>query len=269
MLNPGKSLCVLYSALVALLLAAPFAAADTVTHTLNIPGVAQAIAINPVSNKIYIPNGIGANQLAIIDGATEAVTTVPTGTNPEAVTLNPTTNKIYVANQFSNNISVVDGATNTVTATIPVGLFPTALAVNAVTNRIYVVNFNADTVSVINGASNTVVATVPTGHIPDGIAINPISNKVYVIEHGGRQGIWEIVFPPVQPSILLSAATLQSDGSFRFDMGGAAGQLCEIWVSTNLMDWLFLTNLVLTNGQFQFVDPAVANRPYRFYHAVP
>src|SRR5438270_701169 len=103
MLNPGKSLCVLSSALVALLvLAAPVATADTVTHTLNISGVAQAIAINPVSNKIYIPNGIGDNQLAIIDGATEAVTAVNVGNTPEAVALNATTNKIYVANQFSN-----------------------------------------------------------------------------------------------------------------------------------------------------------------------
>src|SRR5438128_326349 len=117
-------------------------------------------------------------------------------------------------------------------------------------------NYQARVTRIVGGFSNPIDAEI-------------ISNKVYVIEHGGRQGIWEIVFPPVQPSILLSAATLQSDGSFRFDMGGAAGQLCEIWVCTNLMDWLFLTNLVLTNGQFQFVDPAVANRPYRFYHAVP
>src|SRR5438477_9942714 len=148
MLNPGKSTCAV--AVVVCLLLCSFAAADTVTHTLNIPGIAQAIAINPVTNKIYIPNGIGDNQLAIIDGATEAVTTVPAGTNPKAVALNPTTNKIYVANEFSNTVTVVDGTTNTVTATIAVGLFPTALAVNAVTNRIYVVNFNADTVSVID-----------------------------------------------------------------------------------------------------------------------
>src|SRR5207253_2644264 len=132
-------------------------------------------------NKIYIPNGIGNNQLAIIDGATEAVTTVPTGTNPEAVTLNPTTNKIYVANQFSNNISVVDGATNTVTATIPVGLFPTALAVNPVTNKIYVVNQSSGNVSIINGATNTVSKTVSTGSAPTDLAVNPVTSKIYVL----------------------------------------------------------------------------------------
>src|SRR5437870_7225599 len=122
MLNPGKSP---YAVVVAvfLLLICSSAAAETFSHTFNISGDAQAIAINPVTNKIYIPNGISANQLAVIDGATEAVSMVPTGTNPGAVALNPTTNKIYVANQFSNTISVVDGATNTVTATIPVGLF--------------------------------------------------------------------------------------------------------------------------------------------------
>src|SRR5438552_902323 len=152
MLNPGKSTCAV--AVVVCLLLCSFAAADAVTHTLNIPGIAQAIAINPVTNKIYIPNGIGDNQLVIIDGATEAVTTVPAGTNPEAVALNPTTNKIYVANEFSDTVTVVDGVTKA-TNTIAVGSFPTAVALNPVTNKIYVVNFNANTVSVINGANNT------------------------------------------------------------------------------------------------------------------
>src|SRR2546423_4610022 len=110
--NPGKSPCAVVSLVALSLLFCSSTAAETFSHTFNIPGVAQAVAINEVTNKIYIPNSNG-NQLAVIDGSTEAVTTVNVGNTPVAVAVNPETNKIYVANQFSNSISVVDGAINT------------------------------------------------------------------------------------------------------------------------------------------------------------
>ena len=59
----------------------------------------------------------------MIDGATNATTTVAAGTNPYAVAVNPVTNKIYVANDGSNNVTVIDGATNA-TTTVTAGTQP-------------------------------------------------------------------------------------------------------------------------------------------------
>src|SRR6266851_7931944 len=50
------------------------------------------VAVNPVTNKIYVANFNSAN-VTVIDGATNATTTVGAGTNPVAAAVNPVTNK--------------------------------------------------------------------------------------------------------------------------------------------------------------------------------
>ena len=77
------------------------------------------MAVNPVTNKIYVAN-YSSNNITVIDGATNATTTVSSGNGPVAVAVNPVTNKIYVANYCSDNVTVIDGATNT-TATVSAG----------------------------------------------------------------------------------------------------------------------------------------------------
>ena len=73
---------------------------------------------------------------------------------------------------------------------------------------------------------------------------------------------------------LLGTPTFQPDGSILLsstDVGG--GQLTpadlanlQVQVSTNLVDWLTLSNaLVLTNGAIQLQDAGATNSPMRFY----
>jgi YVTN family beta-propeller protein len=141
-----------------------------------------AVAVNPVTNKVYVPN-YSSGTVTVIDGATHNTATVPVGSQPYAVAVNPVTNKVYVANLGSGTVTVIDGATNN-TATVPVGSTPIAAAVNPVTNKVYVANYNDDTVTVIDGASNTTVA-VPVGSNPEAVAVNPVTNKVYVANISG------------------------------------------------------------------------------------
>jgi hypothetical protein len=49
-------------------------------------------------------------------------------------------------------------------------------------------------------------------------------------------------------------------------LNGFANQSCQIQVSSNLIDWTGLTNLILTNGTAQFYD--TDNASARFYRAV-
>jgi YVTN family beta-propeller protein len=46
-----------------------------------------ALAVNPITNKIYVTNELN-NQVTVIDGATNAVSTVSTGMFPLAVAVN-------------------------------------------------------------------------------------------------------------------------------------------------------------------------------------
>ena len=143
------------------------------------------VAVNPVTNKIYVANN-SSNNVTVIDGATNATTTVAAGETPWAVAVNPVTNKIYVANYLgSNNVTVIDGATNATTTVAAGGSslcrgrepgdkqdlrrqqwqrqrdghrrrdechehggrreLPEAVAVNPITNKIYVANYCAAT----------------------------------------------------------------------------------------------------------------------------
>lgn len=51
----------------------------------------------PVTTKIYVAN-TGSTTVTMMDGATNATTTVSAGTEPVGLAVNPATNRIYVAN---------------------------------------------------------------------------------------------------------------------------------------------------------------------------
>jgi YVTN family beta-propeller protein len=137
----------------------------------------MAVAVNPVTNKIYVASFYRDN-VTVIDGATNDTVLVPTGDYPIAVAVNPVTNRIYVANENSNNVTVIDGATNDTTS-VPAAGQPVGVAVNPATNRIYVASRSSNTVTVIDGATND-TALVPLRYASTGVAVNPVTNKIYV-----------------------------------------------------------------------------------------
>ncbi len=63
--------------------------------------------MNPVTNKIYVPNAgpvSGNFYISVIDGATNFITTLSAGNQPVSVAVNPVTNQIYITNQEGNNV---------------------------------------------------------------------------------------------------------------------------------------------------------------------
>jgi len=154
---------------------------DTATGNITVGVTPFAIAVNPVTNKIYVANS-GSNTVTVIDGADNSTATVAAGSYPYAVAINPATNKIYIANCNSKTVTVIDGANNS-TTDVDVGTYPMAIAVNPVTNKIYVVNCDSKTVTVIDGANNN-TATVNVGDEPVAVAVNPVTNKIYVANEG-------------------------------------------------------------------------------------
>lgn len=159
----------------------------------------RALAVNSITNKIYVANFWSGN-VTVIDGSTNSFVTVADpnakGIQSVAVAVNPVTNKIYVANNnlfgFSNttagNVTVIDGATNSITTvTDPNAIAPVAVAVNPVTNKIYVANEggypgpNHGNITVIDGATNsTATVTDSNALAPISVGVNSATNKIYV-----------------------------------------------------------------------------------------
>src|ERR1700709_2490273 len=89
----------------------PIAEAQSVTSSLVMGSTPYAVAVNPVTNKVYVANQ-NSGTVTVIDGATNTTTAVAVEGTPHAVAVNPATNKVYVANLGSNTVTVIDGATN-------------------------------------------------------------------------------------------------------------------------------------------------------------
>jgi YVTN family beta-propeller protein len=175
----ARSAALLFAAAAALA-----AHAQTVTATVNTGSVPTAVAVNSVTNKVYVVSSAG-NDVTVIDGVTNAATTVPVGTAPVAIDVNMTTNKVYVANGGSNSVTVIDGATNSI-STVALPGQPTSIAVDAVTNKVYVSEDTFDgsvvfgCVTVIDGATNT-PSNIDLGSYPGPIVVNPATDKIYFL----------------------------------------------------------------------------------------
>jgi uncharacterized membrane protein len=66
----------------------------------------------------------------------------------------------------------------------------------------------------------------------------------------------------------LSTPSVEAGGQIRFTLMAEAGRSYTIQGSTNLMNWMALTNFVSATGTNQFIDPAAPSFSRRFYRAV-
>src|SRR5271154_1551158 len=178
-------------ALLALSLAAT-AQAQIPPQTVFAGQFPNAVAVNPVTNKIYIANS-GSNNVTVVDGASNTFTTIsdtPPPTTPVAIAVNSLTNMVYVANSGSNNVSVFSGAIGSTpaayvtTITNGNGLSPSAIAVDAHLNQVYVTNSNSGNITIINGATNAITATRASGVSPSAVAVNAATGFFYVANAG-------------------------------------------------------------------------------------
>lgn len=136
------------------------------------------IAINPATNRIYVPNGLD-NTVTVINGATNATTTVPVGIGPVAAAANPVTNKIYVLNAGDNTVTVIDGTNNATTAVATGGTQPFAIAVNPATDTIYVVDFGG-ILTEINGITNAATTVSSGGMSSTCLSLDLTANLIWV-----------------------------------------------------------------------------------------
>jgi YVTN family beta-propeller protein len=169
--------------------------ADNSTTTFALGARIKMMAANPVTNKIYVSTAFpGTPDLTVIDGASNAVTSIP-GTGgctwplfvPPLISspwlaVNPATNKIY--GTCGNQLLVIDGASLSVT-TVPLPLASFHVAVNPATNKIYVTNWWDASVTIVDGNTNNVIATLAAGAFPDDVAVNTLTNRIYEHDGGG------------------------------------------------------------------------------------
>jgi DNA-binding beta-propeller fold protein YncE len=169
---------------------------NTATTTIGLPSAAGDIAVNPVTNQIFVSD---LNNVAVIDGSTNAITaniSVPQGISSLAV--DTTRNVVWVMygpGSGNSTLAAIDGATNAVTATVVVGYGDTAFALNTTTNTIYVPDAHGTQLYVIAGATVTITATVkwPNALSSSGLAIDPVTDTIYVPASNMNSGLVDVM----------------------------------------------------------------------------
>ena len=151
---------------------------------IDVAGAPVAVAVNPVTNRIYAISNNATGQISVINGTNHTFTSLsPPGVGTaRTIAVNPVTNTAYAV--FSNAVVVVDGA-NAMTV-IPHGSGgggPVAVGVNVLTNMIYVPSADGTllTINGQTGATSSVAITLGA----NGVAVNPLTNMVYVLDSGG------------------------------------------------------------------------------------
>jgi YVTN family beta-propeller protein len=213
------------------------------TLSVNVGYAPYGVAVNPVTNKIYVANECGNDSscasdgtVTVIDGVSNTVIGIVTvGSGSSAVAVNSVTNKIYVTNSYSDTVTVIDGATLT-TATVNVGAFPFAAVVNSVTNKIYVPNgcgsdpactypYRGGTVTVIDGVTNNTLS-VNVGVFPNALDVNSASNKIYVANACGDD-------PNCESTATMTVIDGQTLGTTDVSIGGYYPHAIAVNSSTN------------------------------------
>ena len=184
---------------------------NSVVATAPVGGSPCQVAVNSQSNKIYVTNS--SNQsVTVIDGATNAATTVSVGSQPCALAVDSTSNKVYVANGDAT-VTVIDGASNN-TATVTLAANPTHIAVNSVTHQVYISVGRAPeaNVTVLDGATNQILNSFPLGEFTAlSIAVNTAANEAYVLEN----------FYHASGALIIDGASLQIVGGLgTAELGG-------------------------------------------------
>lgn len=172
------------------------AGAQTVKTFISLPTASLGIAVNPVTDKVYVVSpGVGGetnDNLAVIDGNQDVLLqNIPVPLGASFTTVNYLINRIYVAGcNFSATpvtctVTVINGKTNAVVTTIPVTTTPgfglAGIVANPITGFVYVANASDNVINIIDGWQNKLAGTIGlNGNSPFSIAINPILNRLYI-----------------------------------------------------------------------------------------
>jgi DNA-binding beta-propeller fold protein YncE len=172
-----------------------------------------AIAVNPVTNTVYVANngvlylGPFGDTVSVIDGITcngtvstgcgKAPALITVGPQPYGVAVDSKTNTIFVANTDGGDgpgtLGVIRGATCDATVTIgctkspPVipglGRGTNGILFDPATDAVYTANLADATVSVVSvgrARSSTTPARVAVGGFPKALALDPANHTIYV-----------------------------------------------------------------------------------------
>jgi YVTN family beta-propeller protein len=143
-----------------------------------------ALAVNEVTNRIYVANN-GGGSVSVIDGLKDTVVaTVEVGQLPYVLAVNAATNEVFVSRTFSDVMTVIDGATNA-TSTVKAGSAD-SIVVDSKKGRAYLTGWEGTSLTAIDSKGSSVGKIRMGGMHLWGVAVDEAAGRIYAREQGAR-----------------------------------------------------------------------------------
>jgi YVTN family beta-propeller protein len=160
-------------------------------HWKTAQNVSHMVVPTRDEKKLYVAN-IGSGSVTVIDRATNAVKSIPTGQGAEGIDVSPDGREVWVANREMErpvgSIVVLDTATDEIVARLESGgRMPIRVKFTPDGKEVLVSNARSNTVTVFDAAARKLVATIEVGAVPVGIQMSPDGKRAFVANTNANQ----------------------------------------------------------------------------------
>ncbi len=142
----------------------------------------QGLAVNPVTNRIYLSDASDV-KVDVIDGNTNKIMDSISlgGGQPLGLAVDVALNKVAIALD-GPYLYIASGVTDKIIGRATIGEFAANVAINPFTSEAYVTNetFAPSTIAIVNMRNAKVMANVATGNNPFGVCVDIFTNLVFV-----------------------------------------------------------------------------------------
>ena len=129
------------------------------------------------------------NEVLAVDVASNTVSRIPVGGQPNNLLLSPNERRLYVANGNTDDISVIDTTKKAVVRTISLsrsgykykGSNPNSLELSLDRKTLYVTLGAENAIAAVNLRTGRVLGRIPTGWYPTSVSLSQDGSKLYVI----------------------------------------------------------------------------------------
>jgi YVTN family beta-propeller protein len=142
--------------------------------------VSHMVVATPDERKLYVAN-IRSGSVTVIERASGAVKSLPTGDGAEGIDVSPDGREVWVTNRGANTISVVSVAHDSVTASFESGgTMPIRAKFTPDGRQVWVSNARSSSVTVFEAARRSLLGTIAVGAVPVGIQMAPDGKRAFV-----------------------------------------------------------------------------------------
>jgi YVTN family beta-propeller protein len=142
--------------------------------------ISHMLVPTPDERKLYVAN-IRSGTCTVIERASGAVRSLPTGAGAEGIDVSPDGREVWVTNRAAGTIAIIDVATDTIAATLDAGgEFPIRARFTPDGREVWVTCMRSHVVHVFDAKTRGILARIAVKEHPIGIQMSPGGRTAFI-----------------------------------------------------------------------------------------